>query len=365
MPRALIIGSGLTGISAGIHLKQTGDWYVEVHEATRIAGGAVRTEEIGGVLYEPNGTHISHTDNDRVIEILSKYSKWVPYFHIVKTVVNGRVLSWPPQVDELKTLPEWPTISSELEALPDTPDKTNFETYAVSIMGETLYRMFIYPYTYKQWGTEPVNLSSSFAPKRIDLRNDGYLGLFRDKWQGWPEGGWTQLAMNMLKDAADEVYLNTKDTVDTVAWGAWDAVIVTAPLDEFLVTDPLPWRGVRLEHRYISDTEGYALEAGVVNTPGLDVQHTRIIETKQMSGQKEMTGTVMSYEYPGAPAKHYPVADANSENKTRANDLKKELVETFPHAVTAGRLANYVYIDTDQAILQGIVAAEKVLKNDD
>jgi UDP-galactopyranose mutase len=362
MRKALIIGSGLTGVSAGIHLRNTGDWFVEMHEAARIAGGAVRTEELGGIMYEPNGTHISHTENDRVIEVLQKYSEWLPYHHVVKTVVNGRTLSWPPQVDELKELEEWPQISKELDSLPAEPDETNFETYAISIMGETLYRWFIYPYTCKQWGTEPANLSSSFAPKRIDLRTDGYLGLFRDKWQGWPKGGWTQLMMNMLKDAADEIWLNRKDDVHTVDWGAWDAVVVTAPLDEFLQAEPLAWRGVSLQHRFLPNYEGYALAAGVVNQPGLEVPYTRIIETKQMSGQGDLRGTVLSYEYPGAPVKHYPVADAQGANKSRANELKRELAAQFSHAVTAGRLANYVYIDTDQAILQGIVAAEKVLK---
>lgn len=361
MRKALIIGSGLTGVSAGIHLSRTGDWKIEMHEAARIAGGAVRTETIGGILYEPNGTHISHTENDKVIDILKQYAEWVPYYHIVKTVVDGRVLYWPPQVDELRTLDKWPIIESELSNLPKQPDNTNFETYACSIMGGTLYHMFIYPYTKKQWGTEPKNLASSFAPKRIDLRSDGYLGLFRDKWQGWPRGGWTQLMMYMLRDAADEVWLNKKDDIDSVQWGDWDAVIVTAPLDEFMHAEPLAWRGVSLQHRYIADRDGFELDAGVVNYPGLDVPYTRIIETKQMSGQELESGTVLSYEYPGAPVKHYPVADAEGVNKSRANELKRRLVEYAPHAVTAGRLANYVYIDTDQAILQGIVAAEKVL----
>lgn len=361
MRNALIVGSGLTGTSAGLHLKATGDWHVEFHEAARIAGGAVRTEEIGGILYEPNGTHISHTDNQQVIDVLKKYSEWVPYRHKVKTVVNGRVMSWPPQVSELMELPEWPKIKSELESLPSQPDTQNFETYAVSIMGETLYSWFIYPYTVKQWGTDPKNLSSSFAPKRIDLRTDGYTDLFRNSWQGWPKGGWTNLMMNMLSDAADELWLNKKDDIDTIDWGAWDAVIVTAPLDEFMKKEPLAWRGVRLEHRYVAAASGYLLDAGVVNHPGAHVPYTRIIETKQMSGQGDLLGTVLSYEYPGAPVKHYPVDDAEGSNKKRAADLRDELVKNIPHAVTAGRLANYVYIDTDQAILQGIEAAEKVL----
>ena len=362
MSKALIIGSGLTGSTAAYVLSSNG-WDVTVHESSYVVGGHVRTAEFNGILYEQNAVHISHTDNDKVIELLQKLSKWVDYKHILKTQVPPGLMSFPPQIDELKSLSEWPQIEEELSKLPENPDTTNFETYAISIMGKTLYEWFILPYTQKQWGTDPKNLSSSFAPKRIDFRTDGYLPLFRDKWQAFPDGGWTQLIETMLSSYPIKIWLGKKETEKTVEWDKYDAVIVTAPLDDFLEMEQLPWRGVRVEHEYIPDIEGCFLPAATVNHPGLDKEYTRRTETKWMSGQNgKVKGTFVTHEYPGSNDKHYPIDDVNNENRKKANKLKSILIEKHPNAITAGRLANYVYINTDQAIMQGMNAAEKAIK---
>ena len=70
-----------------------------------------------------------------------------------------------------------------------SPDKTNFETWCVDVMGRTLYEWFVHPYTVKQWGADPRTLAAHWAPKRLELRTDGHRDLFRDEHQGWPEGG--------------------------------------------------------------------------------------------------------------------------------------------------------------------------------
>jgi UDP-galactopyranose mutase len=337
-------------------------WEVTVHEAEYVVGGHVRTAEFNGIMYEQNAVHISHTDSDKVIEVLNKFSTWLPYEHILKTQVPPGLMHFPPQIDELKTLKEWPIIEKELSELPSEPDTTNFETYAISIMGKTLYNWFILPYTQKQWGTEPKNLSSSFAPKRIDFRTDGYLPLFRDKWQAFPEHGWTKFIENMLSAYPIKIWLGKKDTVRTVDWDMYDAVVVTAPLDDFLETEQLPWRGVRVEHEYIPNIDGVFLPAATVNHPGLDKDYTRRTETKWMSGQNgKVKGTIVTHEYPGSNDKHYPIDDVDGFNRKRASYLKKKLIQDHPNAITAGRLANYVYINTDQAIMQGLNAAEKAM----
>jgi UDP-galactopyranose mutase len=81
-----------------------------------------------------------------------------------------------------------------------------------------------------------------------------------------------------------------------------------------------------------------------------------------MSGQSAVSGTMVTYEFPTDKLKHYPVDDAEGKNRSRANKLKLTLREQYPNAVVAGRLANYVYINTDQAIMQGLNAAEQALK---
>lgn len=361
-PRAFIVGSGLTGATAAWWLKKH-DWEVVVAERSVVTGGNIRGERMCGVEYEPHGAHISHTSNMEAADIIQQHCTLLPYRHKVRTRVNGREVSWPPQVTELADFDEWPQIQKELENLPSEPDKTNFETYAVSIMGRTLYEWFIYGYTFKQWGREPRELSSSFAPKRIDLRADGYLDLFRDPVQGWPRGGWITMIDSMLKGIPVE--LNRQQGADSFDPGDWDAVVVTAPLDEFLGLDPLEWRGVRLEHIWTPGIKGTLLSAGVVNEPSISVPYTRRIETKHMSGQSgHIEGTVISYEYPGAPARHYPVDDVEGNNRRRATEYKQTLIsELGSHVIPAGRLANYVYVDSDQAIMQGLAAARKAMKN--
>jgi UDP-galactopyranose mutase len=356
--KALIVGSGLAGSSCARVLADSG-WSVDIHESEYYVGGHVRTSEYQGVLYEQNAIHVNHTDSDEVIQFIKRFADWIPYIHYVKTEIPPGVFSWPPQISELKGLEEWPLIEKELSDLPEKPDEANFETYAISIMGKTLYEWFIRPYTEKQWGTDPKNLSSSFAPKRIDLRQDDYLPLFRDKWQGWPNGGWTKLVESILRHRDISVKFGVTHTEKTVDWEMYDAVIVTCALDDFLNVEQLPWKGVRVEHEYIPDQEGMYLEAGQVNHPGLDKEYTRRTETKFMSGQKDIKGTIITYEYPGANAKHYPVDDVDGKNRQRANELKKTLTSLHGNAIICGRLANYVYINTDQAILQGINAAKK------
>jgi UDP-galactopyranose mutase len=340
---------------------QEAGWDVSVVEKTGVAGGNIRGEKMSGIHYEPHGAHIFHTSNLVAAGVIQKHATLLPYKHVVMTQVNGRTISWPPQVSELKTFAEWPQIEKELDNLPTTPDKTNFETYAISIMGPTLYEWFVFGYTMKQWGRHPSELSASFAPKRIDLRTDGYRGLFRDPVQGWPKDGWITIVDSMLKRVP--VQFNDRLTADFVDPAAWNAVIVTAPLDEFLGLDELEWRGVRLEHEWFPDVEETMLPAGVVNQPHEDYAHTRKIETKHMSGQIGERGTVISTEYPGANARHYPVDDTEGNNRRLANTYKDNLRDEMgPHVIPAGRLANYVYIDTDQAIMQGIHAADQAMR---
>lgn len=359
MKKAFIVGSGLAGSSAAYLLAKSG-WDVSVYEKEYRVGGHVKTATIGGVMYEEYAIHVNHTDSQDVINLITEIGDWHEYRHIVKTVIDGVPLSWPPQIDELKQTSYWPQIEQELSELPPSPDNTNFETYAISIMGSTLYKLFIEEYTLKQWGTDPKNLSASFAPKRIDLRNDGNLELFKDSWQAWPTNGWSSIIDKMLTKYPVKIVMGKNIKYSDIDWNAYDAVILTCPLDEFLDMEELPWRGVRVEHEFIPEVAGVKLPAAQVNNPSISVAYTRQTETKWKSGQNNnILGTVVTTEFPGAPFKHYPVDDANGKNRQYANLLKKKISDKHKNVIFAGRLANYVYINTDQAILQGINAARK------
>lgn len=100
---------------------------VEVFERAANVGGHSRSETLNGVAYEPNGAHIFHISNEHVADYVERFGLSRPYEHCVKTQVHLgddhalTLLSWPPQLEELRSLRLWPTIEKELTALPATP----------------------------------------------------------------------------------------------------------------------------------------------------------------------------------------------------------------------------------------------------
>lgn len=367
--RIVIVGAGWSGAVLAREFHDAGI-PVEVLERGRTVGGHSRVETLNGVVYEPNGPHIFHTSDRRVADYVHRFGLGRQFELRVLTEIylrdddeDPRLMSWPPQVDELRDLPDWPLIEKQLANRPETPSGDNFEAYVVSLMGRRLYELFIEGYTRKQWGRDPADLSSRFAPKRVDLRDDGYTRLFRDRWEYFPAAGVNSIIEEIL--APVPLTCGVTVTLDNVAefLEPEDHLILTCPLDEF-VGDPgrLEWRGIRSESRYLPvGVNETVTPAYIINRPSLRVPYTRTVETKHATGQ-QIAGTVVSYEYPGAPARHYPVSTPDLRNERINEDLQREIREAVDAPVTfTGRLANYTYINQDQAILHALTQAWVIL----
>jgi UDP-galactopyranose mutase len=368
----LVIGAGWSGAVVARTLFDEG---IDVHVVERgdVVGGHARCEVLNGVVYEPNGAHIFHTSNPLVANYVQQFGMARTYEHRVLTEVfvrpdddEPRLLSWPPQVEELRSLPDWPIIERELDERPAAPAGADFETWVVSLMGRHLYELFIEGYTRKQWGCDPTELSSRFAPKRVDLRNDGYTRLFRDTWEFFPSEGSSAIIESILRPVPVTcgVEAGIDDVHDIV--GRPDAVVITAPLDDFLGRHgELAWRGIRMVSRYVPTEadDGTITPAYVVNRPSLRVPYTRTVETKHASGQR-IGGTVVSEEHPGAPARHYPVPTIDGRHERRNEGLQDEIrnkLEGVPVSF-CGRLSTYTYIDQDQAIERALVCGGAVAR---
>lgn len=365
------MGAGWTGSVAGRLLADAG-FAVEVLEKTGVVGGHSRAETMNGVVYEPNGAHIFHTSNAEVNRFVNAHGLTRPYDHQVLTEVylspddddrESRLLSWPPQVSELRELPIWPTVERELAGLPPVPVGKNFEDFVVSMMGRTLYDLFIKDYTAKQWGRPAAELSAMFAPKRVELRRDGHRGLFRDRWQYFPPNGVNEVIESVLSTVA--VTLDCEISVDDAhdLARSYEAVIITAALDDFARRPgELEWRGVEMVSRHSSTAalSGVLTPAYVTNRPSARVPYTRTVETKHATGQ-QIGGTVVSQEMPGAARRHYPVLTADGANELRNAELADEIAACFDIPVYfAGRLATYRYINQDEAIADAMAVAGRV-----
>jgi hypothetical protein len=68
MSRVLIVGAGLTGCTLAHRLAREGVESILLERAP-VPGGLIRSEHMEGVLYEPHGSHIFHTEDTEVWEL--------------------------------------------------------------------------------------------------------------------------------------------------------------------------------------------------------------------------------------------------------------------------------------------------------
>jgi UDP-galactopyranose mutase len=373
MARVLIVGAGLTGCTLAHRLAREGVGTVLLERAP-VPGGLIRSEHMEGVLYEPHGSHIFHTEDTEVWELANSMTPFNDYRHRVDIVVEGKVLNWPILLSDIDAQSRSEEIREELhqrEGLDAAAraEAANFEEWCLDLMGPILYERFIRPYTEKQWGRPARELSAQWAPRRVSVRWDNDPYLFPDPYQGWPAGpnGYTDLIDGLLDSPLIDVHTGVDVTLANLdaQLDRFDAgpVVLTCPLD--LLCDErlgaLEWRGIDVRSVYVPHLD-YAQGAMVVNYPGREFPFIRIHEAKHASGQ-QCEGTVLGFEFTGAPSRYYPIeTERNRTLNARYQDLVREAVgpaRTF----FAGRLANYVYIDMDDCMRQALDASAEVLQS--
>ncbi|MBW3607989.1 MAG: NAD(P)-binding protein [Actinobacteria bacterium] len=367
--RALIVGAGLTGCTIAHRLAEHGVDSV-VLERAAAPGGLIRSDHLEGVLYEPHGTHVFHTDDEEVWRLANAMTPFNDYRHRVRIVVEGRLLNWPILVSDIERQSRSADIRRELEARRDIDPETraraaDFEAWCLELMGPTLYARYVEPYTRKQWGRPPRELSATWAPRRVAVRWDDDPYLFGDRFQGWPAGpnGYADLIDGLLAGPRIVVRTGVDVSLGTLAVHlareAADVAVLTCPLDAFCAhrLGALDWRGIAVRCVHVPHVD-YAQEATVVNYPALEYPFIRIHETKHASGQ-HCEGTVLGFEFAGAPGRHYPVELA----RTRAlNDRYQAFVRgRVGDVVFAGRLANYAYLDMDDCMREALDRADALV----
>jgi UDP-galactopyranose mutase len=370
-PNVLIVGGGLTACTLAHRLAREGVAST-VLERLDVPGGLIRSEHMGGVLYEPHGSHIFHTEDREVWELANAMTPFNDYRHRVDIVADGKLLNWPillsdidrqSQAEEIhRQLAEREGLDAEARA-----QAANFEEWCLDLMGPILYERFIQPYTEKQWGRPARELSAQWAPRRVSVRWDNDPYLFPDPFQGWPAGpgGYTDLIDGLLDSPLIELRTGVDVTLDGldrhVREAGADLVVLTCPLDVFAgeAFGRLEWRGIDVRNVHIPHMER-AQGAMVVNYPGREYPFIRIHETKHASGQ-QCEGTVLGFEFTGAPTRYYPIElPHNRALNTRYQDHIRAEVGS-ERVFFAGRLANYVYIDMDDCMRQALDASQEVL----
>jgi UDP-galactopyranose mutase len=369
--RALIVGAGLTGCTLAHRLAAEGVESVLLERA-EVPGGLIRSEHMNGVLYEPHGSHIFHTEDREVWDLANQMTPFRDYRHRVDILADGQTLNWPILLSDIERQSRSEEILRQLEERKGVDaaaraEASNFEEWCLELMGPILYERFIKPYTEKQWGRPARELSASWAPRRVSVRWDNDPYLFPDPYQGWPAGpnGYTDLIDGLLENGLTTLYTGVDVTIANleqhVEAAEADLIVLTCPLDVLCSFElgALEWRGILVRNVHIPHVD-YAQSAMVVNYPGREFPFIRVHETKHASGQV-CEGTVLGFEFTNAPTRYYPVE--NKDNRALNDRYQEHLRGLLGEQRTffAGRLANYLYIDMDDCMRQALDASEQIL----
>lgn len=362
----VVVGAGLFGSVFAQRMVEMGRSAVVLDRRDHIGGNCYTyLDQASHILVHKYGTHIFHTNDERVWWYVNRFTEFNSYHHCVWSRVGDRTYPIPVNLHTLNLFfnldltPE--TAVGFLERLrEDIPHPRNLEEKALSLVGRDLYFAFFEGYTRKHWGCEPSELPPSII-SRLPVRTSYDNGYFTDRYQGIPVDGYTPMFERMLKGA--DVELHTDFLEDRAYWTARARrkVVYSGPLDAYFRNElgRLNWRSVyhEVKHHEVEDVQGCA----VLNTPDRHVGHTRVHEPRHLHPERfgdlgAMSLTQTEYSRDGYDNPAYPV---NAPIDQELCQGYRALTRAETNVIFGGRLARYVYHDMHQVIGAALAAVDK------
>ena len=357
----LIVGAGFAGsvlaerLAAGL-----GKQVLVLDRREHIGGNAYDHRDAAGVLVHRYGPHIFHTNAQRIVDYLSRFTEWRPYEHRVLARVDEHLVPIPINLTTLNTL--YGLAMDEQQAAeflarraePVATIRTS-EDVVINQIGRELYEKFFRGYTRKQWGLDPSELDKSVT-SRVPTRTNEDDRYFTDRFQMMPLHGYTRLFERMLDHPRIDLLLGT-DFKAVRGRIAYRHLVYCGPIDEYFDYrfGRLPYRSLRFEHQTLE--QPVFQPVAVVNYPAPDVPFTRITEYKHLTGQQHPC-TSISYEYPCADGDpYYPVP--RPENAALYKRYQA-LAEATPGVTFLGRLGTYKYYNMDQVVGQALALYQRI-----
>jgi UDP-galactopyranose mutase len=364
----VIVGSGFFGATITERITtNTSKKVVVIDSRSHLGGNSYSTfHEETQIEYHKYGSHIFHTNNEKVWDYCNKFTKFNDYRHKVLTIHNEKVFSLPINLGTINQFYQSnlsPKKAKEkIESQMETgKSATNLEAKAISLIGKDLYEAFIKNYTIKQWQTNPTELPAEIIT-RLPVRFNYNTNYFDDLYQGIPLDGYTKWIEKML--CKSTVLLNT-DFFDLKSQiNPNQIVIYTGPIDKYFsyTHGELTWRTLDfdLEVVPVEDFQG----TSVMNYSDLDVNFTRIHEFKHLHPEREYQKekTLIMREFSRFASKkdepYYPVNSAADREKLVKY---REMIKLENNIYFGGRLGSYQYLDMHMAIASALGMYENEL----
>ena len=358
----LVVGAGFAGSVVARQLAESGYRVLIIEKRSHIGGNAWDVKDDQGILIHPYGPHIFHTNSEKVLRYLSRFTDWRFYEHRVLAEVGDQQLPLPINRTTINRLYGLNLTEEGVADFlnevkePISAIKTS-EDVVLSSVGKNLCDLFFRGYTKKQWGLDLAELSAGVAA-RIPTRTNDDDRYFTDQYQLMPIDGYGAMFNRMLDHPLISVqcdidYFEIKNNVQV------KHTVYTGSIDAFFSHEygKLPYRSLRFEHSHISTCDSYQ-QVGTVNYPN-EHAYTRITEFKKLTGQSA-SGTSIVKEYPqaeGDPFYPIPIPENDAIYKKYQTRAEQELNVTF-----VGRLAEYRYYNMDQVVASALSKTDKIIE---
>ncbi|MCG2711311.1 MAG: FAD-dependent oxidoreductase [Candidatus Omnitrophica bacterium] len=166
--RIIILGAGLSGLSAAYHLQNGCCVYEQEDEA----GGLARSDKINGFTFDYDG-HLLHFKTEYVKKLTQRLlpglfvahnrNSWV-FSHNVftKYPFQANTYGLPPEVVKKCILGMFDAASKK-----KLPEGVNLAQWMLHNFGEGITRHFMYPYNYKFWTLPPEKLIPDWTERYV------------------------------------------------------------------------------------------------------------------------------------------------------------------------------------------------------
>ncbi len=362
----VIVGAGMFGSICARELTDAGFSCLVIDKRKHI-GGNCYTEKIEDIDVHMYGPHIFHTSNISVWNYINKFTKFNNF--ILSPVANykGEIYSLPFNMWTFSRMWDIRTPNQAKDIIAwqsqHINEPTNFEEQAIKLVGTDIYEKLIKGYTQKQWMKNPKELPSAII-KRLPVRFTYDNNYFNDTYQGIPIDGYTAIFEKMLKDIDVELnvdFLKNRNVYEKIC----NRIIYTGPIDQFFdfKHGELEYKTTEFNHQTESINNGQG--CAVMNYTDIETPHTRTIEHRHFTPDRETKRTIITYEIPTqyVPGKTEPMYPVNDDKNNAIYALyKKDAEEISDRYVMGGRLAEYKYYDMDKVIESALQKVSEIKK---
>ncbi len=365
----LIAGCGLSGAIIARLLADSGKKVLVIDRKNHIAGNIYDYNDDNGICIHKYGSHIFHTNNEKVWQFLNRFTSFNTYMHRVVALIDGIETTIPFNINTLyDVFPQSLAKRLEENLLNNFQYNTKVpilefqkqDDKDLKFLADYIYEKVFLHYTAKQWGKNPNEIDSSVTA-RVPVYISKDNRYFQDKYQGIPLNGYTKMVENILNHQNIEIKLNTDfkefasknlDSIDKFR------IFYTGSIDEFFdyKYGELPYRSVYF--KFETHNREFYQKNAVVNYP-CNYDFTRIHEYKYYLNDKSEK-TVIAKEYSqyfenGKNERYYPIC--NDEN---IKLYEKYLKERPKNVYFLGRLGDYRYYDMDKAAERAMNLFEEI-----